>query len=136
MHHLAPLALRVCFISGMLGSAVLALGLVLPPSLGQAETGKQAKTQTQPAGGAYRIAPPDVLAIESLKGLATHPVHGAHQVRPDGSVGVGAYGSVYVKGLTLHQAREASAALIHARMDPRLATLNDVFDNLSVDVLT
>ena len=46
----------------------------------------------------YVIGPPDILQIESLKGLLNQPVRGPHLVRPDGTVSLGSYGSALVAG--------------------------------------
>jgi polysaccharide export outer membrane protein len=83
----------------------------------------------------YIVGPPDILQIDSLEGLLTQPVRGPHLIRPDGTVGIGAYGSAYVAGLTIDQAREAIARVVHARLDPKAKTLEDVIKGLSVDVL-
>jgi polysaccharide export outer membrane protein len=83
----------------------------------------------------YVIGPPDILQIDSLKGLKTQEVRGAHLVRPDGSIGLGVYGSVPVAGLTIDQAKDAVARAIHARLDPNVVKLDAVLENLSVDVL-
>lgn len=83
----------------------------------------------------YVISPPDILQIDSLKGLKTQEVRGPHLVRPDGTVGLGVYGSVPVAGLTIDQAKEAIARAIHARLDPNVVKLDTVVENLSVDVL-
>src|SRR5438552_763070 len=48
----------------------------------------------------YVIGPPDILQIETLKGLVIQPVKGPHLVRPDGTVGIGIYGAAKVAGLT------------------------------------
>jgi hypothetical protein len=53
----------------------------------------------------YTVEPPDVLQIDSAEGLLTPPVRGPHLVRPDGTVGLGPYGSVSVAGLTLARAQ-------------------------------
>src|SRR6266852_7651392 len=56
----------------------------------------------------YVIEPPDILLIEALPDKKLdQPIAGPHLVRPDGSVGLGYYGSVSVAGMTLDQAREA-----------------------------
>jgi len=99
----------------------------------------------------YVIRPPDVLLIElmpqfkrdeNLKlkadniGLLNQPVYGQHLVRPDGTVELGVYGPVLVAGRTLQQARDEVARVIHSRLDPKKASLEDVVGNLKVDVLT
>ncbi len=71
----------------------------------------------------YVIEPPDVLRIEAvvrepdekdkrkptdkLRSLPLQPVWGEYQVRPDGTVFLGVYGSVQVAGYTLKQAAAA-----------------------------
>jgi polysaccharide export outer membrane protein len=57
---------------------------------------------------AYVIESPDILRID-VSGLPKkgQPIEGAHLVRPDGTVGLGTYGSVSVSGLTPEQARVA-----------------------------
>src|ERR1019366_6551206 len=99
----------------------------------------------------YVVRPPDVLLIELLPqfsrdenlklkpiniGLLNQPVYGQHLVRPDGTVELGVYGPVPVAGRTLQQAREEVARVIHGRLDPKKTTVEDVFNNLKVDVLT
>ncbi|HEV3256409.1 MAG TPA: polysaccharide biosynthesis/export family protein, partial [Gemmataceae bacterium] len=80
---------------------------------------------------AYIIEPPDVLLVESSqKLLPDQPrVAGQHLVRPDGTIGLGIYGSVYVAGMTLEQAQAAIAQQLARRVE-------DVeVKNISVDVL-
>jgi polysaccharide export outer membrane protein len=85
---------------------------------------------------AYLIEPPDVLLIEVLakEGLLKNdqPIRGQHLVRPDGTVGLGIYGSVYLGGLTLEEARDAVAA--HLRALPG-RNLNVQSRDVNVDVL-
>jgi polysaccharide export outer membrane protein len=83
----------------------------------------------------YVIAPPDILQIDSLEQLYTQTIRGPHLVRPDGTVGLGAYGSVFVAGMTIDEARVAIAKALHTRFDPARRSLKDVLDGLSVDVL-
>lgn len=83
----------------------------------------------------YIIRPPDVLLIESQKGLLTQPIRGQHLVRPDGTVGLGIYGGAPVAGRTIADARIEIARTIHARLDPKQVKFEDVLDGLSVDVL-
>ncbi|MCI0376169.1 MAG: polysaccharide biosynthesis/export family protein [Gemmataceae bacterium] len=80
----------------------------------------------------YVIGPPDVLRIESLKKLQDRPISGPHLVRPDGTVGLGAYGSVKVAGLTIDEARQAIGKVIAKKLTLKL---EDIIDGLSVDVL-
>jgi polysaccharide export outer membrane protein len=69
----------------------------------------------------YIIEPPDILLIETVtEGLPKEQrIGGSHLVRPDGTVGLGMYGSASVAGLTLDQAREAIADAIW-RSQPEL----------------
>jgi polysaccharide export outer membrane protein len=64
----------------------------------------------------YRIRPPDVLLIDSLKGLVHAPVNGPYTVRPDGTVGIGIYGAAPIAGLTLEEAKPVIARTIFSKM--------------------
>jgi polysaccharide export outer membrane protein len=77
----------------------------------------------------YIIAPPDILLVESTQQLRDQPIRGQHLVRPDGTIGLGIYGSIPVAGLTIEQARAAIAQVLAQR-------IKDIdINNLSVDVL-
>ncbi len=82
---------------------------------------------------AYRIEPPDILLVEAIprEGLLKNDqrIGGQHLVRPDGTIGLGIYGSAFVGGMTIDEAREAVAAQIRVRV-PKF----DIRD-LNVDVL-
>src|SRR5262249_20677656 len=68
---------------------------------------------------AYIIDPPDILLVETLASLpGVQEIKGQHLVRPDGTIGLGVYGPVYVAGMTLEQAREAVAQAIINRIKP------------------
>lgn len=54
----------------------------------------------------YVVEPPDLLTIEVLEALPFRNITGEYLVRPDGTVGLGWYGSVYVAGLTLDEVKE------------------------------
>jgi protein involved in polysaccharide export with SLBB domain len=67
-----------------------------------------------PARPPYVIDPPDVLFVEAVvrdgdktESLPVEKISGPFQVRADGTVGLGAWGSVNVSGLTVEQTREA-----------------------------
>jgi polysaccharide export outer membrane protein len=81
----------------------------------------------------YVIEPPDILLIEVVPREGPlkndQPIRGQHLVRQDGYVGLGIYGSAFVGGLTIDQAREAIAEQIRRRV-----TKFDIRD-LNVDVL-
>jgi polysaccharide export outer membrane protein len=85
----------------------------------------------------YVVNPPDVLEIDlfELKGLFQQPVRGPHVIRPDGTVGLGAYGSVRVAGMTLDEAKTEIARQILSKLSPEKVKLKDIEENLSVDVL-
>src|SRR5262249_11679126 len=57
---------------------------------------------------------------------AMQQIRGEHLVRPDGTVALGTYGSVYLAGLTLDQAKAAiQAHLARSLLDPEVSV--DVF---------
>jgi polysaccharide export outer membrane protein len=64
----------------------------------------------------YVIEPPDILLINAVPALPEQPIAGQHLVRPDGTVGLGIYGSVYVAGLTLDEARDAIQVHLSSRI--------------------
>jgi protein involved in polysaccharide export with SLBB domain len=54
----------------------------------------------------YIIEPPDLLIVEVLEALPGRPITGERLVRPDGTINLGFYGDVHVRGLTVTQAKE------------------------------
>lgn len=70
--------------------------------------------------------------IETAKPLPVQDITGPFQVRPDGTVGLGFWGSVTVAGLTLEQAAEAIRQ--HVLQTPALAELRIQPQNLVVIV--
>ncbi len=62
----------------------------------------------------YIVEPPDILLIQGTAAitLPTQPLAGQFLVRPDGSIGLGIYGSVFVAGMTLDQITNAVAAAL------------------------
>jgi protein involved in polysaccharide export with SLBB domain len=70
---------------------------------------------------AYIIEPPDILLVQATSAitLPNLAVSGPHLVRPDGTIGLGAYGSVFVAGRTLEEARDAVARLLQTRVKKR-----------------
>jgi polysaccharide export outer membrane protein len=85
---------------------------------------------------AYVIEPPDILLVEGTPavGLRAQPLTGPHLVRPDGTIGLGIYGSVYVAGMTIDMAKAAVAAVIKQRAAKDL-TEEQIMLELQVDVL-
>ncbi len=55
----------------------------------------------------YVVQPPDLVLVELLDGLPGRPISGERLVRPDGSISLGWYGDVDVKGLTVPQIKVA-----------------------------
>ncbi len=51
------------------------------------------------------IEPPDLIVVEALETLPGRPITGERLVRPDGTITLGFYGDVHVRGLTLEQAK-------------------------------
>src|SRR5262245_63615217 len=103
---LAAVALAAC-LSGCLQNREV----LLPPPNGTVPV-ELSKTQLPP----YIIEPPDIVYIEVLMppldpikqpystSLPPQPIQGQFLVRPDGTVGLGVYGSVHVTGLTCDEA--------------------------------
>ena len=75
----------------------------------------------------YIIEPPDILLIESPYALPDQPIGGEHLVRPDGTVGLGTYGSVQVAGLTLDEAREVITTHLLQFLQAPIKLTVDVF---------
>jgi protein involved in polysaccharide export with SLBB domain len=55
----------------------------------------------------YVIESPDILLVEAVESLPDQPIEGEHLVRPDGTIGLGIYGSVRVAGLTITDSKKA-----------------------------
>jgi protein involved in polysaccharide export with SLBB domain len=55
----------------------------------------------------YVVEPPDLVLIEVLEAMPGRPISGERLVRPDGTISLGFYGDVHVKGLTLDQMKVA-----------------------------
>ena len=60
------------------------------------------------------IQPPDLIQVEFLETLPGRPISGEQLVRPDGTITLGFYGDVHVRGLTLEQAK--TKIILHMRM--------------------
>jgi polysaccharide export outer membrane protein len=95
----------------------------------------------------YVVEPPDILLINASNAitLPTQPLIGQHLVRPDGTINLGIYGSVYVAGLTLEQIQDVVASVLKARHARRKGedgkpaeremTVDEIKLELQVDVL-
>jgi polysaccharide biosynthesis/export protein len=85
----------------------------------------------------YVVEPPDILLVSAGEAaiLPGRPVEGSHLVRPDGTIGLGTYGSVYVAGLTLDEVRDAVAAQLKLSLTAETVTIEKIKKVLVVDVL-
>ncbi len=97
------------------------------------------------AFSAYIIEPPDILVVEGLAKLfdAALPLAGPHLVRPDGTIGLGTYGSIFVAGMTIDQAKLQIAQVVMAARGSKsnamgkeavTLTLKDFLDGIKVDI--
>src|SRR5262249_43819117 len=69
---------------------------------------------------AYIIEPPDILLVRGTRAISElQRIDGPHLVRPDGTIGLGVYGAVFVAGRTVEEARDAIAAALQ-RAQPKL----------------
>lgn len=93
--------------------------------LGQPQARELAMVSLPP----YIVEPPDILLVESVVALREQPIRGEHLVRPDGTISLGIYGSVYVAGMTLPQVSEVVYRQIKVRADKVKV------DDVHVDVL-
>ena len=71
----------------------------------------------------YIIAPPDLLLVEALEALPGRPISGERLVRPDGTISLGFYGEVHVRGLTMRQAKEKIVRHLRAYLDDEVLGL-------------
>jgi polysaccharide export outer membrane protein len=55
----------------------------------------------------FVVAPPDLVLVEVLDALPGRPISGERLVRPDGTISLGFYGDVQVRGLSLLQMKVA-----------------------------
>ncbi len=51
------------------------------------------------------IEPPDIIIVEVLEALPGRPITGERLVRPDGTISLGFYGDIHVRGLTTNQVK-------------------------------
>ena len=56
-----------------------------------------------------KVFAPDILQVKSTSALPGRPIIGERLVRPDGTISLGYYGSVYVAGLTRREIRQVVA---------------------------
>jgi polysaccharide export outer membrane protein len=78
----------------------------------------------------YQIEPPDILIVGSSKSLPQDQlISGQHLVRPDGTIGLGIYGYVFVAGRTLEEAQQ----LVYEQLKKTIPVLQ--LKDVYVDVL-
>ena len=83
----------------------------------------------------YVVEPPNIPWVQGTLKLTEgfQPIDNQHLVRPDGTLSLGTYGSVYVAGSTLEEVRDAVAAQLHVTMNQ--VEVADIKKQLVVDVL-
>ncbi len=74
----------------------------------------------------YTVEPPDLLLVEVLEALPGRPISGERLVRPGGSVSLGFYGDVYVRGLTTDQIKEKIIRHLRAFLPDETLGLSDL----------
>ena len=91
-----------------------------------------ARWPSQAARPPYRIGPPDILLVEmTVEPGKDQPVRGQHLVQPDGTIGLGIFGSVYVAGMSLEETRQAIAR----KLDERIKRVDGKVPHVAVDML-
>jgi polysaccharide export outer membrane protein len=135
MHGRRTLNLVAVAIAACLSGCVHNKEILMPPPSGQVPVELDKKTLPP-----YVIEPPDILYIEVLipplspekqpysTALPPQPVQGQFLVRPDGSVGLGIYGTVQVTGLTCDEARERIREFVSKTADKDPRTLQVTVD--------
>lgn len=74
-------------------------------------------------GFPHVIEPSDLMLIEVLESLPGRPISGERLVRADGTINLGFYGDVMVKGLTLEQAKVKIIRHLRAFLDDQVLGL-------------
>jgi protein involved in polysaccharide export with SLBB domain len=80
----------------------------------------------------YTIDSPDLLLIEVLEALPGRPIGGEKLVRPDGSVSLGFYGEVHVRGLTIAQAKEKIVRHLRSFLIDEVLGLKDQVNDYTI----
>jgi polysaccharide export outer membrane protein len=69
-----------------------------------------------------KVVKDPVVQVSVARARALQQIRGEHLIRPDGTVGLGTYGSVHVSGLTIQEAKEAiEAHLTQFVVSPRVS---------------
>jgi polysaccharide export outer membrane protein len=61
----------------------------------------------------YTVEPADLLVVEVIEALPGRPISGERLVRPDGTISLGFYGDLHVRGLTVSQIK--AKVILHLR---------------------
>jgi polysaccharide export outer membrane protein len=88
----------------------------------------------------YVVEPPDVLLIRASKAVTgdkagQQPIDGPHLVRPDGTVDLGIYGSVFVAGMTLNDIRDMISRFMVGKVTGSNLKAEEIRLELYVDVI-
>jgi polysaccharide export outer membrane protein len=90
------------------------------------ETAAAVKDRLEQRGIRKELIETGKVTVELAQFRGLQQIRGEHLVRPDGTVGLGIYGSVYVRGLTLDDARQViQQHLTEFLLDPEISL--DVF---------
>jgi protein involved in polysaccharide export with SLBB domain len=65
----------------------------------------------------YVVEPSDLILVEVLEALPGRPISGERLLRPDGTISLGFYGDIHVKGLTLPQMKVAVIKLLRPYLE-------------------
>lgn len=73
------------------------------------------------------IEPPDLVVVEVLETLPGRPITGERLVRPDGTITLGFYGNIYVRGLTLEQVKTKIVLHLRTYLDDEVLGLSGTY---------
>ena len=84
------------------------------------------------------VEPPDCVLIEVLEALPGRPISGERMVRPDGTMSLGFYGVIHVRGLTPAQIKIAIIKHLRRYLDDEILGLRqepDAVDESPIEVV-
>ncbi len=86
----------------------------------------------------YVVQPPDIITVEVLEALAGRPITGERIVRPDGTISLGFYGEIKVRGLSLEQVKTKIVLHLRRYLEDDIiglvGTATDVVDPMGKEV--
>jgi len=102
--------------------------LDLGPSYGKVMVGGQSLEEAQDAVFRHlkRVLKEPQVSLTLAQAAGQQQISGEHLVGPDGTVNLGTYGTVYVTGMTLNEAKEAIEKHLEKHLDAPLVSV-DVF---------